>query len=207
MRHLFLEGAVQEGKSTLIRRLIGPFLNQVGGFSSQRLLDSTGATVGFRITPAAEALNLNREYDRSLSGIFLRFEDGRAVKTQEVFSKSALGFLAESCESKLILLDEIGGMELGVPEFRDALYRVLAGPVPCIGVLKLEEKNRHMCEQEVIDKSCLTWHQRLRRDLEEQFDAALLSFSRETKAEAELSVRSFLSQIYFESDHLAPNLF
>ncbi|MDF3000315.1 MAG: hypothetical protein K0Q48_434 [Bacillota bacterium] len=196
MRHLFLEGPVQEGKSTLIRRLIAPFLNQIGGFGSQRLLDGTGATVGFRITPAAEAVNLTREYDRGLSNIFLHFDGSRVVKTPEVFAEATLRYLTDFNGKKLILLDEIGGMELSVPAFRETLYQVLAGGIPCIGVLKLEEKNRHMCEQAVIDKSCLTWHQRLKTDMTERFDAELVPFSRSIKAEAERSVRTFLNQIF-----------
>lgn len=196
MRHLFLEGPVQEGKSTLIRRLIGPFLDQIGGFSSQRLLDGTGTTVGFRIAPAAEALNLTREYDRGLSNIFLHFDGSRAVKTPEVFAESALHYLTDFDGKKLILLDEIGGMELSVPTFRETLYQVLAGGIPCIGVLKLEEKNRHMCEQAVIDKSCLTWHQRLKRDMTERLDTELVPFSRSIEAEAERSIRTFLNQIF-----------
>lgn len=192
MRHLFLEGPVQEGKSTLIRRLIQPFLDQTGGFSSQRLLDVSCETLGFRIAPAAEALELTKEYQTDLTGVFLAFQNGKAVKAPEVFLETALQSLNNSGGKKLILLDEIGGMELGVPEFREALYRVLSGPVPCIGVLKLEEKNRHMCEQAVIDKSCLTWHQVLRRDLTEQFDAELIPFARNVETEAEHRITSFL---------------
>lgn len=194
MRHLFLEGAVQEGKSTLIRRLIQPFLDQTGGFSSQRLLDGGGETVGFRIVPVSEALELTREYQPDLTGIFLAFQNGKAEKAPEIFLKTALQYLNDSGGAKLILLDEIGGMELGVPEFREALYRVLSGPVPCIGVLKLEEKNRHMCEQAVIDQSCLTWHQALRRNLVEQFDAQLISFSQKTETAAEQRIAAFLEQ-------------
>ncbi len=199
MKHLFLEGAVQEGKSTLIRRLIQPFLDQTGGFSSQRLLDSSGETVGFRIVPAAEALELTREYQADLTGIFLSFQNGKAVKAPKLFLETALQYLNHSDGKKLILLDEIGGMELGIPEFREALYRVLSSSIPCIGVLKLEEKNRHMCEQNVIDQSCLTWHQVLRRDLKEQFDAQLISFSRKTKTEAEDRIAVFLEQFYRET--------
>lgn len=195
MRHLFLEGPVQEGKSTLIRRLIEPYLEQTGGFSSQRLLDGTGATVGFRIASAAEALILTREYDRELNDIFLYFDGSRAVKTPEVFTEAALNYLTNFDGKKLILLDEIGGMELGVSAFRETLYQVLGGSIPCIGVLKLEEKNRHMCEQAVIDKSCLTWHQKLKRDMTERFDTELVPFSRRIEAEAERSVRMFLNQI------------
>ena len=51
-RHLFLEGPIQKGKSTLLRELLAPYMNEVGGFTSQRLLDSEGETVAFRIGSA-----------------------------------------------------------------------------------------------------------------------------------------------------------
>ena len=50
---LFLEGPIQTGKSTLIREILGEHLQECGGFTSQRLVDSTGETRGFRIGPAA----------------------------------------------------------------------------------------------------------------------------------------------------------
>lgn len=52
-RILFLEGPIQTGKSTLIREVLGDHLRECGGFTSQRLIDESGQTRGFRIGPAA----------------------------------------------------------------------------------------------------------------------------------------------------------
>lgn len=50
---LFLEGPIQTGKSTLIREVLGSHLQECGGFASQRLVDASGQTRGFRIGPAS----------------------------------------------------------------------------------------------------------------------------------------------------------
>ncbi len=50
---LFLEGPIQTGKSTLIREVLGSHLQECGGFASQRLVDASGQTKGFRIGPAS----------------------------------------------------------------------------------------------------------------------------------------------------------
>lgn len=50
---LFLEGPIQTGKSTLIREALGTDIHKCGGYASQRLLDASGRTRGFRIGPAA----------------------------------------------------------------------------------------------------------------------------------------------------------
>ena len=55
-RHLFLEGPIQTGKSTLLRRLLAPYKDQIGGFASQRMLNDDGRTIGYRIGPAVNCL-------------------------------------------------------------------------------------------------------------------------------------------------------
>ena len=50
---IFLFGARQTGKSTLIRKTLGNHIRQCGGFASQRLMDESGKILGFRIGPAA----------------------------------------------------------------------------------------------------------------------------------------------------------
>ena len=54
----------------------------------------------------------------------------------EVFVDAGVRFLENYRDCDLMLLDEIGGVELLVPPFKEKLYEVLESPVPCIGVLK-----------------------------------------------------------------------
>jgi nucleoside-triphosphatase THEP1 len=194
-KHFFLEGPIQEGKSTLIRKLISLRLNETGGFSSQRLYGASGKTVGFRITPAAEAMNLTASYSPELSNIFLFFDGQKTNMNPEIFTETAIRYLRESEGKKLVLLDEIGGIELLEPEFRKALYNILE-EAPCIGVLKLEISTRLMCDNANINRDCINYHMQLRDLLRNEYHAELLRFERNRADEVEKSIQSFLDEVF-----------
>jgi len=192
-KHLFLEGPIQEGKSTLIRKMICRNLSELGGFSSQRLLDESGKTVGFRIAPASEAMELTRRYSPELSEVFLHF-DGKSTKAKpEIFTETAIRYLRQSRKKKLILLDEIGGIELLAPKFREELYGILSGGIPCIGVLKLETSNRNMCSNGNIDRECTDYHLQLRDFLVNRFGADLIHYNRQDSLKTEKVIQTFLA--------------
>lgn len=54
---------------------------------------------------------------------------------------------AKAGRIKLVLLDEIGGHELGCDEFREILYQLLESDIPCIGVIKLNENAKRMARK------------------------------------------------------------
>lgn len=198
-KNLFLEGPIQEGKSTLIRALIRDYLSQTGGFCSQRLLNESGETVGFRVVTTAEAMALTARYTPELSDVFLYFGGEKAEVRPEVFSDSALKYLRESKGKKLILLDEIGGIELLEPHFRKKVYEILGGSTPCLGVLKLEKSNRNMCKNAKIDKECTERLIRLKEDLISRFDTDIVPFQRESAEKAEDAIEAFLDAVLRES--------
>lgn len=176
----------------MIRKMIEGHLTQLGGFSCQRLLDDFGKTVGFRITPVAEAMDLTAKYSPELSDIFLYFDGEKTIMAPEVFTDTAIKYLRESEGKKLILLDEIGGVELMSPEFRETLCQVLEGDIPCIGVLKLEISIRHMCDNITINHECIEHHLKLRTDLMNRYDAEIFRFERKSADKAKKAMEAFL---------------
>ncbi|MBQ6583034.1 MAG: hypothetical protein IJH77_04310 [Mogibacterium sp.] len=176
MKHLFLEGPIQIGKSTLLRQFLLTYRNRLGGFSSQRLLDAEGNVQGYRITDVQDFC-LEQPYDPSLPGIFLTRTAEGTRRDPSVFTDYAPVLLQNSLTSDLILLDEIGGMELLVPEFHRAVTTLLAGDTPCIGVLKspdnAERTGRHHPDRSAL----LDANRNLRRELTETFDAQILTFA------------------------------
>lgn len=188
MNNFFIEGPIQTGKSTIIRRCLSDYKGVLGGFSSQRIRKkNTGEVLGFSLMPASdfrveiyldvselaakENLFLAQRYDYrskicntdsdpvtynrntdpatrgrdsdpgSSVGNIISNEDGgnthrRFVFSPEVFAGAGVRFLENYQDCDLMLLDEIGGVELQVESFKNKLYEVLASPVPCIGVLK-----------------------------------------------------------------------
>lgn len=171
-RILFLEGPIQTGKSTLIRQALGNHIEDCGGFASQRLVDVSGETVGFRIGPAAStALTapvsgfrpgpapvmsfadrpvlpeylLTGPEGNVYTGVFKYFDrSGHLHTDQEIFEVLGVHYLLSSRNKPLILLDEIGGSELLSDTFRNALYDILASGIPCLGVLKQSEHARRL---------------------------------------------------------------
>ena len=136
--HIFLQGPSKIGKSTLLREALAPYVPLIAGFVVQRLTEN-GAVVGYRAVriegefPPPEA-----EYCPELEGIFI----SRGLKWDAAALNEAIMSVrgrAPAHSRKLILLDEIGGVELGSRVFMGALEELLAGEKPCFGVFKSRE--------------------------------------------------------------------
>ncbi|PPK80204.1 nucleoside-triphosphatase [Lacrimispora xylanisolvens] len=135
-KSLFLTGNSGEGKTTLLFQCLKPYRAVTGGFFSQRLVSESGDTVGFRLASANEEWEPKICYQDGLTNIFLKRTKEGMVSFPEVFQKEGRELLTSHGDHKLILLDEIGGVELLIPEFMEAVYACLNGPKPCIGVIK-----------------------------------------------------------------------
>ena len=135
-KSLFLTGNSGEGKTTLLFQCLKPYRAVTGGFFSQRLVSESGDTVGFRLASANEEWEPKICYQDGLTNIFLKRTKEGIVSFPEVFQKEGRELLTNHGDHKLILLDEIGGVELLIPEFMEAVYACLNGPKPCIGVIK-----------------------------------------------------------------------
>ena len=97
--HLFLQGARQVGKSTLLRQAAAPYGKEIGGFTVQRLWRGD-RWAGFPDHGHRE-------------GVFL--DDGvRYPERLAAVVERAAGMIRDP-RCTLILLDEIGGAELRDP--------------------------------------------------------------------------------------------
>lgn len=197
--HLFLEGPIQTGKSTLIRQCIAPYIHQIGGFSSQRLWQDS-LPCGYRLAPADE-LALDAPFTPDVSGLFLRHRQGASsYKDLSVFETLGVKLLAQSKDKPLILLDEIGGSELLVPAFREKLYEILAGDVPCLGVIKLTSKAGSMSKAAGYPEELVDYNIQLRRDLEKTFHGEIFPFQRERRDELKGKIELFLETIFSNTE-------
>jgi nucleoside-triphosphatase len=138
---LFLQGRSGVGKSRLLRETLDHYAEEVAGFTVQRITQN-GELVGFRAAtiesgfPPGEA-----EYDPGMTGVFI-FQKRQNVSALE---EAILRAEEESRKPrrKLVLLDEIGGIELVSDVFMDTLNRILSGGKPCCGVFKSQENLAH----------------------------------------------------------------
>ncbi|MBE6041167.1 MAG: hypothetical protein E7220_01445 [Clostridiales bacterium] len=150
MNNLFLSGNIRIGKSSLIRKCLIPYKNVLGGFSSQRLLDKSGKVVGYRLADADD-FDVDRLSDPALSNVFISFEDGVRTTDLSVFEDNACRMLTPRPGTRIMLLDEIGGLELRSEIFRSSIYELLRSDTPCIGVIKskVRQPEEQLCNKDL----------------------------------------------------------
>lgn len=118
-RRLFLTGPMGCGKSTAIRAALGDAIVHCGGFLTRRCREP--------------ALHFTLETpDGSRKETFLDFSTGRPEPDLLVFS----GLGVHALQGTVLILDEIGGIELLNPDFTAALETVLRRDIPILGVMK-----------------------------------------------------------------------
>jgi len=194
-KHLFLEADSGAGKSTLIRKLISPYIDQIGGFTSQRLLNENDETIAFRIVPASD-LRLATPYEDTPESIFrIVTEDVRGLNKPEVFENEGLQYLTNNHKKQLILLDEIGGIELRNDAFRKKLHELLAGDIPCIGVIKQHQKAVRMSCTSGKTPITVQYNLDLRDKMQNEYNCKIIQFQRDNQ-EVESEVRSFIENIF-----------
>ena len=120
-QRLFLTGPIGCGKSTAIAEALGEKLSQCGGFLTRRHREPQ--------------LHFTLESpDGQYSETFLDFPDGKPRLNMDAFSQLGVSLM----KGNLLVLDEIGGIELLCPDFKAALIQVLQRDIPVIGVMKGE---------------------------------------------------------------------
>jgi len=127
---LLITGAPGIGKTTLIRKVVGHLDWPVSGFYTQEIRER-GSRVGF-------SLNLLSGPVLTLSHVSIR-SPHRVGK----YGVDVAGFEAAACpeieaglsQGALIVIDEIGKMELFSEKFRRTVLRVLKSPCPLLAAI------------------------------------------------------------------------
>jgi len=194
MKHLFLEGPVRTGKSTLLLECISDIREYAGGFCCIRLTDSSGNVRGFRLAPP-DADYREQPYDSSLPDIFLESGPDGMKKHPEVFETSGIDYLRKSTGKKFILLDEIGGFELMSSPVRSEYYRILDSGIPCLGVIKSAANTGTMIRRSGFAAEIAAANAQLRRDLVTGFSAEIIEYSSAASVSARAAVNSFVDSV------------
>lgn len=145
-KHLIISGPSGCGKTTLIREVLGSSVAYAGGFITERKLDQAGNLIGFDLYPAAAAADMS-----SYSG--QRFISKTALglgKDTEVFRNYGVQLLTEAEYYPFVMLDEFGGFDVLIPQFRNAIADIFSSDKPIIAVMKSDKnvkevkKNFHL---------------------------------------------------------------
>jgi len=169
-KHLFLTGPAGIGKTSLIREALGTSLGYAGGFITERALDEDGTLLGYDLYPAAAAAD--HSFYEPLR--FLDFEWGGCGRDNDVFRFDAVQLLRESEYYPYAMLDEFGGFEIVIPQFRAALNEFLRLELPMIGVLKSAESVRALRDRLGLGERFPAAAALLREELEEDADTLVV---------------------------------
>ena len=134
-KHIFLTGPSGCGKSALIRSVLGARLAEAGGFVTERILSPDGRFLGCALSPAAVAGGV--EGFAALHFLDCSVFPPKADK--EAFRVNAVQLLREAPYYSFSLFDALGGFELVIPQFREALADYLSAGQPCVGALMAED--------------------------------------------------------------------
>ncbi len=128
-RHIFLTGPEGAGKSALLRQALGGAALMAGGYVTVK---SAGPDMGWDLLPAAAAGGAEGFEARR----FMYCDGAKLCTDNEVFREYGARLLREAEYYPFSLIDEFGGFELLIPQFREALEDFLNSDRPCLGAIK-----------------------------------------------------------------------
>lgn len=178
-KKLFLTGGDPEARSRLIREALGDRLSWAGGFVMAAEPGEAGYAEGYALRPAASAAGVEGLPSP-------RFLDCRAWPPQrdnEVFRDFGVQLLREAAFYPFAVLDEIGGFETLIPEFREALEALLQSGLPLLGALKTAEEAEQWRQLFGLGEKMTRHTERLRSLLLSDPDARLLDLRDRPEAE------------------------
>lgn len=160
-KHLFFTGPAGWGKTAAIRAALGDRISMAGGFITERVLKADGSLSREELSPAAAA--------GGVPGFeplcFLVYDSASPKTDNEVFRKNGVQLLQEAEYYPFSVLDQFGGFELIIPQFREALADILSSEQPCIGAFMPLEEAQQLRLRLGLGEKYLAYHLRLQEAL------------------------------------------
>lgn len=133
MKHIFLTGQIQNGKSTAIQKTLRLLNRRHGGFRTYFSADRDDPNRCLYIGDAAQPYM----YDEGR--VVARFSPASPPRIlSERFDTLGVQYIEEAIQNtRLILMDECGNLENRATRFQRAVLNALDGNIPVLGVVKL----------------------------------------------------------------------
>lgn len=134
---VLLTGPPRSGKSRLLRQLAERYPGNAGGYLVQEILDSDRRRAGFELLvvwsgPGSGLRTVSRSVLARLEP-WTPHRVGRYWLEEATVMRAVQALDAAMHEGGLVLVDEIGPLQIGVPAFRDALSRCFDQAGPLLG--------------------------------------------------------------------------
>jgi nucleoside-triphosphatase len=169
--NILITGRPGVGKTTLIKEISHKIGENKGGFYTEEIRKS-GRRIGFRIKTLDGKTGL-------LSGIDVEspYRVGKYKVDLEDFENTALPAVEDALSnSKAVIIDEIGPMELFSRRFKELVVKALDSPNPVIATIKLK-RSKFIDKVKTRDDTVL--YDLGRTDKEEILAAVLKNISKE----------------------------
>ena len=189
-KKLFFCCSSGSGCRDAILRELGESIASAGGYITEKAVGADGSLLGLDLLPAAAAAV------EGFSGArFLDFSVSPPKTDNEVFRVEAVRLLQEAPYYPFSLLDSIGGFELVIPQYREALAAFLSSSVPCVGILKPPAEAELMRGLLGLGERCTALAAQLRSALETDADILVLEVPDELESAHISSLRRW-AEIY-----------
>lgn len=126
--HIFLTGPLQSGKSTAIAHYLVGRPEAPGGFRTR--WDRAGGHLALELLETGETLSVATMEPHGVRADRAAFD----AAGERLLS-------APAGRRSLLLMDELGFLERCSPVFQRAVFTLLDGPAPVLGVLRRHEKS------------------------------------------------------------------
>ena len=186
-KRIFLTGAEAETRFRLIREALGEKLAWAGGFVIAAEINDRGYAEGYALRPAAAAAGVEGLPSR-------RFLDCRSwppERDNEVFRSFGAELLREAALYPFAVLDELGGFETLIPQFREALEALLHSGLPILGALKTAEEAEGWRQLFGLGERMTQQTERLRESLASDPDTRILDLREATESGALALLRAW----------------
>lgn len=128
--HVFLTGAKQVGKTTVVWRVIERWTGEYGGFETYFDDRDTPDKALFM-----QDVRMPRSFDDE--NLIATFEGGQPTPIPAQFDAIGTDILRNmAIDTDLVIMDELGRLEQGASRFQRAVLSTLRRPVPVLGVLQ-----------------------------------------------------------------------
>lgn len=133
MKHIFLTGQIQIGKSTIIRKTLSLLNMKYGGFCTYFGPDRAEPDRCLYMNDASQP----QSYEEH--NVIARFQiDYPPEVYTERFDNLGACFIDEARKkAQLIIMDECGDLERGADVFQKEILNTIKGEIPILGVIKL----------------------------------------------------------------------